>query len=460
MYKNLFLNSIRTAACGILFISHASSLQAQQMEDARTSANHMHIGWNLGNTLDSNSGDVSNMWIERWSGRTPSDYEKAWGQSITTRNLIKMFKEAGFNAIRVPVTWYPHYGNLSISNLTWNKANWSGYSINAAWMKRVKEIVDYVIDEGMYCILNVHHDTGTSSTSWVLASSESHQQYEERFTTLWTSIANEFKDYGDHLLFEGYNEMTDKYQSWCYASMGAKNNYNATDAADAYKAVNDYAQNFVDAVRATGGNNAQRNLIVNTYAACSGAGSWNSHLLDPLKQMAKPKDTTEGHVIFQVHSYWDVSSYKASTKTDIANMFSNLNKYLAEKHNAPVIIGEWGSDTEESKRGANYATLMDSFATYFVQQATKYNMPTFYWMGLSDGADRAIPQWTEPAIRDAIIKGYYGEGGYVDAIECIRNTQPRQNNASTSSYNLSGQRITPNAKGIVIRNGKKVIQMK
>lgn len=452
MYRIPIRISLKNTLCSLLLMLCTSGLHAQ-MEDAKTAAQNMRVGWNLGNTLDSNSGDITNMWIEKWSSRTTKDYETAWGQAVTTRALIHMFKEAGFNAIRVPVTWYPHYGTVKINDLKWDKSTWTGYNVNATWMKRVKEIVDYVMDEGMYCILNVHHDTGTSSTAWILASTESHEQYGERFKTLWTAIANEFKDYGDHLLFEGYNEMTDKYSSWCYASMGAKNNYNASDAADAYKAVNAYAQDFVDAVRATGGNNAERNLIVNTYAACSGAGSWSTHLLDPLKQMAKPNDEAEGHIMFQVHSYWDVASYNSSMKTEISTMFSNINTNLAKKHNAPVIIGEWGSSTEDGKKGGNYSTLMKSFTTYFQQQAVKYNMPAFYWMGLSDGSDRSTPKWTEPEIRDAIIKGYYGEAGYVDAIAPITLSQPQQ-----GTFSLSGQRVSPTTKGLVIKDGKKRMQ--
>ena len=81
------------------------SANAQSFETATEAVKNMKVGWNLGNTLDSNSGDVNNMWIEAWTGRTPSDYEKAWGQPVTKPELIKMFKDAGFNAIRIPVTW-------------------------------------------------------------------------------------------------------------------------------------------------------------------------------------------------------------------------------------------------------------------------------------------------------------------------------------------------------------------
>jgi hypothetical protein len=142
-------------------------------ESAAEAVLNMGAGWNLGNTLDTNSGDTNNMWIEAWTSRTPKDYETSWGQPETTRELIHMFKEAGFGVIRVPVTWYPHMGTITLHDQNkWNPATWTGTRVDPLWMARVKEVVDYVIDEGMYCILNVHHDTGDATTAWLRASED------------------------------------------------------------------------------------------------------------------------------------------------------------------------------------------------------------------------------------------------------------------------------------------------
>ena len=146
-------------------------------ESAASAVKNMGAGWNLGNTLDTNSGDVTNMWFEAYSDRTPTAYETGWGQPVTTRALIHMFKEAGFNAIRVPVTWYPHMGTLEVNGGRWNMDKWlesTDYRVDPAWMARVREVVGYVLDEGMYCILNVHHDTGDhgekkNGTAWLVA---------------------------------------------------------------------------------------------------------------------------------------------------------------------------------------------------------------------------------------------------------------------------------------------------
>lgn len=371
----------------------------------------MGAGWNLGNTLDSNSGALDNMWIEAWTNHTPTDYENAWGQKPATRELIHMMREAGFRSIRVPVTWYPHMGKIEISikNVdgnyipTWDQSTWVGYDVDPVWMARVKEVVDYVIAEDMYCILNVHHDTGTSTTHWVVASEENYAQYNERFKSLWNQIATTFKDYDGRLLFEGYNEMTDDANSWCFSSYGTEQHYDANMAASAYSAVNKYAQDFVDVVRATGGNNAKRNLVVNTYAACSGEGSWNSHLQDPLKEMKLPNDSVADHLIFQVH-YYPYFSTLAEGKKSVDSMLAGLKTYLVSK-GAPVIIGEWGSGEGSKISYASGRTNYLAFAQYFVEQAKSYGMATFYWMGICDGEDRAVPKFTQPDLKDAIVAG-------------------------------------------------------
>lgn len=95
----------------LVILYTGTSLCAQNtvsFESAWEAVEHMRLGWNLGNTLDSNSGDTLNMWIEHWTDRMPAAYEKAWGQTVVKPELFRLFKEAGFNAIRVPVTWYPH----------------------------------------------------------------------------------------------------------------------------------------------------------------------------------------------------------------------------------------------------------------------------------------------------------------------------------------------------------------
>jgi aryl-phospho-beta-D-glucosidase BglC (GH1 family) len=401
---------------------------AQEFESATSAVTNMRVGWNLGNTLDSNSGATDNMWIEKWSARNPSDYETAWGQPVTTEATIKMFKEAGFNAIRVPVTWYPHMG-VQVNDLKWDLSAWSPTQVDAAWMARVKEIVDYVVNNGMYCIINVHHDTGEASTAWMRASVANYNKYKDVYENLWTQIATEFKDYDEHLLFEGYNEMLDTYGSWCFASFAASGQYNAASAADSYKAVNNYAQSFVNAVRATGGNNSYRNLIVNSYGSCCGSGNWNQHLLEPLKYLDRPTDEASNHIIFQLHYYPSIKDLSWA-KTECNTMLGAIKTHLQGK--APVIFGEWGTANDVVANMDDYNTQYKQnkvdFARYFVEKCKAAGITTFYWMGLSDRDDRKNLKWTQPDLKDAIIKGYYGDVGYtsIENVSVASPSKPRK----------------------------------
>ena len=355
---------------------------AADFETAVQAVRNMKVGWNLGNTLDANNGS-------RMTDVTQS--ETYWGQPVTRPELMQMLSEAGFGAMRIPVTWFPHMNEQGI--------------VDPAWMERVHEVVDYVINAGMYCILNIHHDTGADSDghkTWLKADEKVYNQVKDRYELLWKQIAEEFRDYDHRLLFESYNEMLDSYNSWCFASFSAPNSYNATVATSAYNAINSYAQSFVNIVRSTGGNNAQRNLVVNTYGACCGAGTWNSHLKDPLKKMKLPADNVSGHLIFQVHTYPNISN---DYKSEINDMISALKTNLVSK-GAPVIFGEWGSSAGEDYYNKN-ATLM-AFANYFVTQAKANDMGTFLWMGLTDGSARALPYFSQPDLARTILQAYYG----------------------------------------------------
>lgn len=455
----------------LLAIMASTTCRAQntEFETATEAVKNMAVGWNLGNTLDSNSGDTLNMWIEHWTARTPSDYEKAWGQPVTKASLMKMFKDAGFNAIRVPVTWYPHmeakFRFTSNDNSNWYPSRDDiGTKVNAAWMRRVKQVVDYVIDAGMYCILNVHHDTGAANTAWLVASEADYKKQHERYEALWKQIAETFRDYDEHLLFESYNEMLDTEDSWCFASFAAQGSYNATIARSAYNGINSYAQTFVNTVRATGGNNAQRNLVVNTYGACDGNGNWSSHLQDPLKEMKLPDDEVMNHLIFEVHSYPDIKNL-SSAKSTLNTTLSNLKKNLSSK-GAPIIFGEWGTSTDKAYE--QYRSNMLSFYRYFIEQNKKAGIGTFHWMGLSDGDHRSVPEFNQADLVEAIIKGYYGEDGYISGIE---NLTPSPSQKGVESivgdegvYDLSGRRVcsfTPNLdnlpKGVYIVGGRKIV---
>lgn len=352
-----------TLILGLLMML-STQVQAADFENAKDAVKNMGVGWNLGNTLD--AADASKTWT------TTAQHETCWGQPVTKPELMKMMKDAGFGAIRVPVTWYQEMDKDG--------------KVNDAWMNRVKEVVDYVIDNGMYCIINVHHDTGDGK-QWLHASTTNYDTNKAKYEYLWKQIAEKFKDYGQKLLFEAYNEMLDDNNKW---------NEPASD--DGYKAINSYAKSFVTTVRNTGGNNKDRNLVVNTYSASSTP--------DAMKNLDLPEET--GHIIFQLHSYPNWKS-ESNAKSEIDNLISNIKSNLLNR--APVIVGEYATFTTWPADLDYYATdrkvalyAMD----YLIKKTKEAGIGTFYWMGLSDGVNRTLPAFHQADLAQTLIKAYYG----------------------------------------------------
>ena len=360
----------------------------------------MKVGWNLGNTFDSHKIGMTDV----------TSTETNRGQAVTTVELMQIMKMAGFNAIRVPVTWYPHLDD-------------SG-NIDPAWMNRIKEVVDYVVNQDMYCIINVHHDTGKTGEAdenkgWLRATRENYAQNKELFEKIWLQIATKFKDYSQLLLFEGYNEMLDIYDSFNYPTFNKPGGYDADIAQSAYDAINSYAKSFVETVRTTGGNNVYRNLIVSTYAAVD-ARSEGTKNLEPIVKMEKPEESN--HIIFEVHTYppivdkdnnGNITGLRPMEKIrgQIDYMISNMKTYFVNRYGSPVIFGEWGTSNVDANP-TDYDTrpeYMFQFVDEFVKKTKENGMATFYWMGLSNGSNRGIPQFNQADLAEKILKSYYGD---------------------------------------------------
>ena len=226
--------------------------------DAVDLVNAMQIGWNLGNALDSINGS---------KGNSVKNTETCWGNPVTTKRMIEMVAKAGFKTVRVPVTYF---GN----------SDWDA-NIDKEWLDRVEEVVNYVLDCDMYCIINVHHDTGIGA--WITPDSDKYERSSYRMRHLWEQIAERFKNYDNRLIFEGMNEILNRNQQWTAAS------------AENYQNVNKLNQIFVDTVRASGGNNSKRFLMVPLYAAIVSKENIDGFVL--------PKDTISKHLIISYHSY-------------------------------------------------------------------------------------------------------------------------------------------------------------
>ena len=356
--------------------------EAQEFETASEAVAKMAAGWNLGNSLDAFSTDIE-------PGSPIDKYETSWGQPVTEEYLMKQLKAKGFQAIRVPVTWWQHMDAEG--------------QVDSIWMNRVEEVVNYVLNNDMYCILNVHHDTGAAKESWLKSDSASYAAGHERFKGLWTQIASHFKDYGQELLFEGYNEML----------VGSNPTAEWSEPKDLgnLKYINLYAKDFVEAVRATGGNNKYRNLVINTY---SGA-----HTPNTLGHLVIPTDPcgNQNHIAVEVHSYdpWDwVNTYAMKwteqCSEEVSKLFADVDAHFISK-GYPVILGEYGSNgvnekainkrsTDEQKAEAGRQ------AADVARLCKKYHAASFYWMGIVDGDDRkeASFKWSMEQVADSIVK--------------------------------------------------------
>nr|MCR5453464.1 glycoside hydrolase family 5 protein [Bacteroidales bacterium] len=333
----------------------------QNMQSAREAVNSMTIGWNLGNTLDA-TGKRGKQCV------TPQDWETSWDQPVTTPKMIHVFKKRGFNVIRIPVTWGPHL----------NETN----TIDEAWMTRVNQIVDYVINEGMYCILNVHHDTGTHG--WLKSDPAKYPEISKCFRAIWMQIAERFKGYGERLIFEGFNEMLDANGTWDHSSI------------ENYTAINLLAQDFVDVVRRSGGNNEYRNLIITTYSANAGDTTLQNYRL--------PGDVHPGHLIGEIHFYDPQDfCFPERKPTVYTDEYRNISKTVINRAadffdsiDVPLIIGEIAAfDKNNTPERVKFSELVAS-------ESKKRGVVLVWWMGL---LDREKCKWSEPEIVDALMRG-------------------------------------------------------
>ncbi len=307
---SLTLSAVIALGCSGCVSAAAESLTAQEV------AAGMGIGLNLGNTMESvnaaNCEKITYEWIPVVGNNTPKDYEKYWGAVETTQAVIDGIKAEGFNTVRIPVFW----GNMMKNDGT--------YTIDPAYIGRVKEIVDYCQNDGLYTVVNIHH------FDEFIIRRNSVEECEKIFTRLWTQIAEYFKDYPYTLVFEGYNEYLGGNQ------FDENGKLAELSKPEAYKLTNALNQAFVDAVRKTGGNNAERVLIVSGY--------WTNIDNTTSPDFIMPEDTASDRLMVSVHyvdnaMYWSkkIGGQEWLDYTDA--QIELLDKAFLSK-NIPVFMGE------------------------------------------------------------------------------------------------------------------------
>ena len=320
----------------------------------------MGNGINLGNTLeacDNNVGIKTN---------TPLSYETHWGQPKTTQAMIDGMKAAGFDTIRIPVAWMTNATHLYEGD----------YTIDADYMDRVEEVVCYARKAGMYVIINDHWDGGWYGM-FGSESAETRALAMEAYKGMWQQIAERFRDYSDYLIFESANEelggrFDENSPLYCSDSVVT---YLTDD--ERYALTNEINQTFVDVVRATGGNNAARFLLIAGYSTDI------NQTCDDRFQM--PKDTVDSKLMVSVHyydpwSYCGASSAVSATKWGKVSDYEYLDQQLAKmtkftEAGYGVVIGEYGA--LPCSDGLKDNTL--AYHTAFLDACTKYNLTNCLW---------------------------------------------------------------------------------
>jgi endoglucanase len=266
----------------------------------------MSPGWNVGNSLEAIGGETN------------------WGNPVVTQAMLNAVKAAGFKSVRIPVSW-KQYAD-------------SNDNIRADWMARVTEVVNYARNAGLYAIINVHWDGG-----WMQPTYAAQAMANARITKFWTQIANNFKNYDDTLLFAGTNEVM------------VDGDY-GTPTVEYYTVQNGFNQAFVSAVRATGGNNAVRHLVVQGF---------NTNIDHTYNFFTVPSDSASQRLMVEVH-YYDPYNFTLNEGSDtiwqwgsIATSPSNTETWANESYvdaqfqkmksrfvdglGMPVLLGEYGA---------------------------------------------------------------------------------------------------------------------
>ncbi|MEE1553322.1 MAG: cellulase family glycosylhydrolase [Lachnospiraceae bacterium] len=332
---------------------NAQALSGDTLKNADTEAilEDMGLGWNLGNSLDA-------------TGGSGLDTETSWSNPKTTQALIDKVKSLGFNTVRVPVSWGKHVSG-------------DNYTIDSAWLARVKEVVDYCYKNDMYVILNIHHDTKSSesaSGAGYYPRSSAYSSSEKFVTSVWSQMAEYFKDYDYHLIFETLNEprLIGTGYEWWFSKWNIP-----SEVKDAIECINKLNQKAVDTIRNTGSNNRGRLIMCPGYDASIDGATVSGFKL--------PTDISgnKNRIAVSVHAYspynfamnvgsGSTSTYTSSIKNELRDLFSTLKSNFRDK-GIPVVIGEFGSTDK------NNTAERVKWATDYTAVAKKNNIPCVLW---------------------------------------------------------------------------------
>jgi len=315
--------------------------------------NEMGVGWNLGNSLD-----------------VPSTDKTDWGNPLTTKPMIDAVKAKGFKTLRIPITWGP------------NQSANPPYTIDSDYLDDVKNIVDYGFQNKMHVIINVHHDN-----DWALPIASEAEIAKSRLASLWDQVADKFKVYNDSLIFETLNEprIEGSPEEWTGGTSQGR------------AIINEFHEVAVNAIRASGGNNTKRHIMIPTWAASTVPAAMNDLVIP----------NNDQKIIISLHSYfpWPFAGEATATwgsnqdKIQLENELDKIRQKWIIQENRPVILGEWGTID------SNPLDSRIEYAAYYAQQAAQRDLLTIAWDdgGMFKMFNRNTLTWDFGGIADAII---------------------------------------------------------
>ncbi|MCR9252159.1 MAG: glycoside hydrolase family 5 protein [bacterium] len=313
----------------------------------------MGVGWNLGNSFDVTSKDKT-----------------LWGNPLPSKDIIDDVREMGFTTIRIPVTW------------GYDQNETDPYTIDPNYLIRVRNVVNYAFQNGMHVIINVHHDN-----DWVVPSASNAAETEARLGSLWTQVSEYFIEYNDSLIFETLNEprIEGIPEEWS----------GGTAAGRGY--INDFHKVAVDAIRATGGNNSLRHIMIPTWAASTVDAAMND--------LEIPNNDEK--IIISLHTYfpwayageasinWGSDQDKADLEAELERVYQ---KWVVQEQR-PVILGEWGTVEENSTE-----SRLDYYE-FYARNAAERGLLTVVW---DDGGrfrlyNRHALRWDFQSLAEVIV---------------------------------------------------------
>jgi len=343
------------------FNSHNQSTSG--METVQEMVANNSVGYNLGCSFDGS---------EQMREESPGfwmDYEYGDNLPLATRELMQFLANGGITMVRIGVMWTEH-------------VDFDTYEIRKDWMDRVQEVVDYVVDAGMYCLLCFWGDQGSQrdNLNWLCVDADKYPVTSFRYKTVWKQVAERFKDYGPLLLFDAFNEIVDSQTHFD----------NTSD--ENYETLN----RLLHVVRATGGNNRYRNLALSVYSGQSN----REHFFQKFKM---PEDLTPNHLFISHHLYAEDFQIFDETvaANDIGLTIELLNKYFVQK-GIPCVGGEFGGllgmqpqPVSEPERAKYYGFL--------VREAAQFGIPCLAWDDVTDFTDRYYLKWTSQMCVDSML---------------------------------------------------------